>query len=563
MSDPHAGSVPVPGGVSLRPSRLRPMLAIVTLCVLSAVWITLAMTVLFVGPAEWDDVKYCDIAALPRADTFVPNRYVHIWTLRLFYLLVGSMRPAAGLYSALTVVGMMWVGYFVGRRMSGPGCGLIAAVLMPFYPVLLRYLTVPYSDEPMALWSGAALLCALLAGEEAPARRRWAAVVASGLFCLMAVKCKETGLAVLPAVLWLVCVRRHTGRSLAQWVGGVLLGWVGLIALDGIFMQDAWFSCRLSSYLPDRTPSPTDAKAVISAGVEYVELLTTRSFLAFTLLGVGGALVSFRDNRVVRAVAIWLFGVIAFQSLIACRYKGIEALDRYCVGIGVPLVMLGAHWIVTLWRRPHGVESGRPIALTLVLAGLVGLTGYGLWTQITGGPEPTRVAWRLYFFLLPLALITLFVAGWLSASRWLARISVVVLVALAFVVSVSDAVRWMRRSEGRLSDWVELVGELERSGARLAVWDLPARPFSPYRIAWRCRALSTGRPERIAVRRVSTLDEIRQDEWLVTDAKWWQERGEQRRQLLSRGWRPVMSVFERKSGFVVWRPAEGPQRTPR
>ena len=81
---------------------------------LSLLWLGLAMKTFFVGPAEWDDNQYCGLAAVPRANTHVPNRYVHIWTLRVFYLLMSDRRTAAALYSALTVIGLMWVAYALG-----------------------------------------------------------------------------------------------------------------------------------------------------------------------------------------------------------------------------------------------------------------------------------------------------------------------------------------------------------------------------------------------------------------------------------------------------------------
>lgn len=525
-------------------------LVIVILVALSAAWLALAMTTFFVGPAEWDDNQYCDMAAMPRPNTWVPNRYVHIWTLRVFYLLMESRQTAAGLYSALTVVGLMWVAYFVGRRMNGPVCGLIAALLMPFYPVLLKYMTVPYCDEPMILWSGVALVCALLAGETQSARTRWMAVVASGLFCFMSVKCKETGLAVLPPVFLLLWRVEGKAKASAQWLGGVLLGWVCLILLDLIFMGDMWFSCRCSTYFPDRAlnPNPT-----IRAGMEYVELLVSRPLLGFSLLGAAGALLSFRENRVVRAVAVWAFGVFVFQSLISVRYAGIQALDRYAVGVGVPLVILGAHWLVEVWRRPRSEERCKPIALAMVVAVLVGLAARGLCAHFSNEPDPEDRMWRLYFFLVPLTTIILFAVPWLTPTRWLPRAALAVLVVMSAALGVSDTLRYVKRSEGKLKPWVQLAAELDRTGATLARWKFPNSP----RVIWRTRALSSTSPERIQMRSVSSLGEIESDELLITNAKWWRKPSDEQREILSAGWRPFVNGSDGKRGFVVCRRTGG------
>ncbi|MCK4659643.1 MAG: glycosyltransferase family 39 protein [Phycisphaerae bacterium] len=531
-------------------------MAILALVVFSVVWLALAMTVFFVGPAEWDDNQYCDIAAAPRANAHVPNRYAHIWTLRVFYLLMESRQSAAALYSALTVVGLMWVAYFVGRRISGPACGLIAALLMPFYPVLLKYLTVPYSDEPMALWSGVALLCALLAAETSSSRTRWITVLASGMCCLLSVKCKETGMAILPVVLLVLWRCDGKAKVLGQLVGGILLGWACLVVVDWIFMGDMWFSCRWSTYFR-KGGGNSGGGGTVRCGTEYLEFLTSRPFLVFSLLGVGGALHSFRENRMVRYVVLWALGAILFQSLISCRYKGLHALDRYCVGIGVPLVILGALWLVKLWEQPRADSKGhpRPIGLTLVLALLVGLTAYGLGTHLAGGcrPAPKETAWRCYFFMLPLTAVVLFAVPWLTSSRWLRRSSLVMLAVLGSVMSVAHVLPYVQRSQAKLKPWVELAKGLDETGATLAMWELSGKPFNPLRVVWRTRALSSSSPERIKLRQVSSLDEVGEGEWVITDAKWWQNDTEKQRELRRRGWRPFVHGFEGRKGFVVCR----------
>jgi hypothetical protein len=525
--------------------------ALLALAVLSITWVVLAFTVFFVGPAEWDDNQYCDMAAVPRPNDWVPNRYVHIWTLRVLYLFMDSRRHAAVLCAALSVVGLMWVAYFLGRRMGSTVGGVLAAFLMPLYPVLLKYVTVPYCDEPMAFWSGMALVGAVLAGEMRSGRARGGAVAAAGLCCFLAVKCKETGVATLPAVALLLWPCAGKPRVLAQWVGGALLAWAGLIVVDGLWMHDPWFSCRLATYLPER---PADPNPAVRGGLEYIEILLSRPFLTFSLLGAAGMLWSFRENRVVRAVTVWAFGALVFQSLIASQNIGIQALDRYAVGIGAPWVILAAHGLVQLWRRPATAEARRPIALVAVLLVLVGLTTWGVAHQAGGGPDNQSFAWRCYFFLFPLTVLTLLAVPWLTGARWLARAALVAVVALAAAGSMADTRVYVRQSQAKLKPWVELAAALDESDAQLVTWRLANMPFSTLRIGWRCRALSSKPPERIAeVRAVASLDEVAPNEWVVTDTKWWRGTTAELKELQTRGWRPFIEGGEGGSGFVVCR----------
>jgi hypothetical protein len=402
----------------------------------------------------------------------------------------------------------------------------------------------------MALWSGAALLTALIACQRDGTRSGWLAAIAAGAFCFLAVKCKETGLGVVPPVLLLVASRRGRVKSLGYWIIGGLAGWVLLTFLDGVFAGDPWFSWRYSTYFPDRPPNPNPT---IRMGIEYVEFLSSREFLAFSLLGVAGGLLSFRENRTVRAVAVWLLGVIAFQSLSAWRFGGIQALDRYCVGIGVPLVILSGHWFVKQWQRPAQDGKGYSIGLIVALLIVVGPAVYGLFNAEAAGFDPKNKATRAYFFMVPLSVVLLFAVPWLTSRRLLVRASLVVLVVIACTLTVQSALRYVKRSEDKLRPWLQLTSELDNTGARLAIWKLPGKPLNKLRVGWRCRALSKRPPEDIQVRNVKGLDEIEDDEWLITDWKWWRNDTPEKRAMLSRGWRPLVAGAEGRQLFGVFR----------
>ena len=523
------------------------LLAVLFLVAFSAVWIALSQTTFFVGPSEWDDNAYCSGAAIPRPMPTIASRYFHVWTLRIFNLVMDTRRAAGALYPALVTIGLSWVAFFLGRRMAGLWCGLAAALLMPFYPVLLKYLTVPYCDTAMALWGGLAVLCALVAADAPTARRRTIAVLASGVFCVLSAQCKETGVATLPPVILALWACDRKLKIAALWIGGVLAGWLLLCTLDLIFMDHFWWRWHWTTYFP-RKKGGGGGTSSYRMNQHYVQMLLTTDFLAFTLLGVAGAAAAFRRRSAVRCVALWAFSVLLFSSLISCRFHGVQALDRYCAALGVPLVILGAYWIVHVWPRPNvngeDDHKPKPIGLAVAIAVTLGVAVYGLLTELTGGADKSTV--RYAFFMMPPAILLLFLTPWLTPGRWLPRIALVLMLAVIATLSVHSMLKYAKYKRDQLQPWVVLTEALDESGANLVKWKLPRKPFSKYRIARRCRTLSTRPADTLKVREIESLDEVEQNEWIFSSPEAWST-------LKDQGWAPFVKGGQEGVGFVVYR----------
>lgn len=514
----------------------------VALAVITLAWIGLGRTVLHVGPSEWDDNLYCDMAAMPRPTYEVVNRYVHIWTLRLFNLLIDSRRDAAAWYANLVVVGMSWMGFFLGRRLGGAACGLLSALLMPLYPAMLRYLTVPYPDPPMTLWSGLALVAALAAGDRSSDRSRIVAGVASGVFCFLSVKCKETGLSVLPAVFLALGSNDRKLRAAVLWLAGALAGWLLLSLADWAFMNDFWWSWRWTNYFPK--PGEPPIAGTVRQDSHYMELLLSTEFIAFTLLGAAGAVAGCREKTAVRYVALWSFSALVFSTLISCRYMGLHALDRYCVAIGAPLVILSAYWIVSMWRRAAGTESNAFLGWLAAVAITSGVAIYGLLAELSGkaGPYASRFA----FFMMPAALVVLFLAPWLTRGRGWVKLSLALMVLAAATVSVKHARDYVERKRAIMAPWLTLAAAMDETGAQLARWNLPSKPYAAFRIGRRCRVLSKRPPGDTQVRDIIALSDVKENEWLFSSP-------EVAAQVKAEGWTPLVKGAEQGGAFVVYR----------
>ena len=547
------------------------LLAILLLIALSIAWIALSRSVFFVGPSEWDDNAYTDVAALPREKVDIASRFIHIWTLRIFNLVMATRQSAGALYPTLVTVALSWLGFFLGRRMGGTWCGLLAALLMPFYPALLKYLTVPYCDPPMVLWGGLAVLCALAGADSKTRRWQLAAAAASGLFFLLSTQCKETGLAFLPAVIVALWGCQAKARTAVAWLGGAVAGWLLLSLLDWIFIDNFHWHWHLSTYFHRQFGDSGGGggggggggKAAYRLHAHFLQFLLTSNlytgeFLMFTVLGVAGAVAGYRTHLAVRVVAIWCFSTLAFSSFMSVHFHGVNALDRYCAAMGVPLVTLSAFWAVRVWKCPTGfaerIRGYLPVILALIIIITYGAAMYGLLrVELTRpGADATE---RLPFFLMPPAFVLLFVVPWLAPGRWFCRVSLVLIFFAAAALNVRTADWYMATKRNQLAPWVALTRAMDDSGASLVKWKLPRMPYTNFRIGRRIRSLSRRPAPDIKVREVESLGDIRENEWIFSSPQSWDV-------LRGRGWAPVLNDKGRPIAggqegvaFVVYRKA--------
>jgi 4-amino-4-deoxy-L-arabinose transferase-like glycosyltransferase len=111
-----------------------------------------------------DDVNYIDLVPLIINGTF--KEFANIFSLRLLMIMplavsvftFGHNNLGAGMYSILCYFGSIAITFFIGRKMYGPGTGLLAAFLFAVYPMSLKYSSTADVVSPTAFYLGLALL---------------------------------------------------------------------------------------------------------------------------------------------------------------------------------------------------------------------------------------------------------------------------------------------------------------------------------------------------------------------------------------------------------------------
>jgi hypothetical protein len=526
----------------------------------SIAWGWLSRTVFYAGPSEWDDVMYLERAALPGAQWEIRNRYVHVWTLRLFQLALPTRELAGSTYATLVVIGLGWLAFAFGRRLGGLGTGLLAAALVPLHPALLRQLTSPMVDPPMVFWSMLGLACAVMCTEAQRPARALALALASGIACYFAAKTKETGLAVVPAVAWVLASdRRALAVRLSACLGGAIVGWLVLVAFDHAFLPRGgdWRPADWGAYLRARpgTSGLTDLLSTARSGAtergdqmrrDFVEQLLTMPLLPFTLMGVAGALRTRARGtpgaRAAQALAAWLAASLVLSSMVAWRFRGIDAEARYCAVMGAPLAVLGADWLVATWQRTTAPDARHtPPAVAALLVSIMATASVAFVVVAASDVAPGRAV----FFGAPVAIVLLTLVPWATGERVATRGAVASLLLLVGGIGVAGEVHRTADVRARMAPWRALALAADAAGANVVAWK-PPRDHKGQRLERRLRAFSRRPADAIQARSIGDVSRARSGEWVLTRAAYGDS-------LARTGWSRVTGSGEGEDAWVVYR----------
>lgn len=232
--------------------------------------------------ANWSFTPLGYIPTGPFAVTIVPTYPAgYPLAMALFCLTAGPNAVFAVV--PLAAMSTVWLTWRLGRRLAGPWCGSLAAVLAATSPTFLFQAIRPMSDVPATAWWTAALLLAC--------GPRWPSALAAGAAAAMALVTRPN-LVLLLAPFGLYfggrAWRRGEYGRLAAFVAGVLPGPALVAALHARWYGSPWKSgygtldeIYAWSYLPTNLPHYARTFAAIeqplmACGLVALMVLTVR-----------------------------------------------------------------------------------------------------------------------------------------------------------------------------------------------------------------------------------------------------------------------------------------------
>jgi len=360
-----------------------------------------------VGTAiNWDDLLYMNMSINPAPETWLLNRYGHIYLLKFFFFITGDCITAGRVYWCFMFFFTGVLVYWCAKMLAGKRgyvVGIIAALLFFVQPLfVVREWGCPLADFSAMLWVMLGVFVYLAFPVNTQQHRRWV-LMALGLIFFWAVKSKETASCMVVLLFGLgeddSGVRRF-GRFVRDigWacLGG-LAGCVILMILEGAFLGDAFFSIRPSTFVgsvdhyinrpPDTLGRLARTREVMSwyAGMAKHEWLVALfgPFVLYLLIGWKsvGREFSLREKMV------WLIPLVLMVFLTYAR-STFWVLPRY-FSPAIPLICV---WAAQFFRFDvSGTvsvdKSGRPIPRVLVAAGLIVLAFFVVYVLMSFIPR--------------------------------------------------------------------------------------------------------------------------------------------------------------------------------
>ena len=360
-----------------------------------------------VGTAiNWDDLLYMNMSINPAPETWLLNRYGHIYLLKFFFFITGDCITAGRVYWCFMFFGTGVLVYWCAKILAGKRgyvIGVIAALLFLVQPLfVVREWGCPLADFSAMMFVSLGAFVYLAFPVNTQKHRRWI-LMALGLIFFWAVKSKETASCMV--VLFLGLGREESDvfniRRFARDIGCVCLGGLTgcamLMILEQAFLGDAFFSLRPSTFVgsldhyinrpPDTLSRLAGTREVMSwyAGMAKHEWLVAL-FAPFVLyLLIGWKSVSRQFST--REKMVWLIPLVLMVFLTYAR-STFWVLPRY-FSPAIPLICV---WAAQFFRFDvSGTvsvgESGRPIPKVLVSAGLIFLAFFVVYVLMSFMPR--------------------------------------------------------------------------------------------------------------------------------------------------------------------------------
>ncbi len=264
------------------------------------------------------------------------------------------------LVAALLAIGTIGAGGILARDMSRRGAGVVAAALIAFTPVFGRWASTGYTDIPAAFYVG---LTAIFAWRWWTSGTR-GALVCTGIAAGLAMWTKNSTLALLPSLVWLVLSR----PTMADGHGARTRGpWVDLATVLGVTAAVAgpWYIRNLSLHGFVVPPTAFTDLARHTIGAAGVMLAPDRHF------GISG----------------WIFtAAIPFAVVRAVR-RGCQRDAAY-----VLLVLLTPYAAAWWWLASYDARFLMTVVPLLAAMGALMLTDAAAWIAAGSAPGRLRVA---------------------------------------------------------------------------------------------------------------------------------------------------------------------------
>ena len=303
------------------------------LIILSFLGLWVGLSLVAGGPVHSDEVWYMQVGLNNVKDSFIINRYFHIYLQKMFMLLAPSPLLGVKIFWSFLVSLTTLLVYLLARLLSGTNNfihSILAVALLFYSPLIVKYsgiTIVDISAMAMVMVVTALYLFSIRAGN----RRKWW-LAALGFAFFLAFKTKETTLPVGVVFLGLGLVDGNRLDLCSFWKNfrfvlvGLAVGVVFFIFLNAINLGDPLFGFKPANV--QQLSSSLVSEADQGSDNWYTSFVLPQMALLF-LLFIASALKSYgRLNFEYKLLWFIPLGLVVLLSLSEAR-GGLGIRDRY------------------------------------------------------------------------------------------------------------------------------------------------------------------------------------------------------------------------------------------
>ena len=207
------------------------------------------------APNSSDVELYFEIGLKGTRDTFVLNRYFHIYLQRIFILLAGNPLKGFQVFWAFLMAATSTLTFLLARKVSNSNSVLIGLLGVAFFWAVQVHIEL--AGNPLVDFTAMALATATavvyLYSIQESSRQKWLLILL-GMLVFFGFKSKET---TLPVSMTILLLGWHEGcLNLSQWWKKIRFVLIGLLiavliffVLNSVFIKDPLFGFRPTEFL--------------------------------------------------------------------------------------------------------------------------------------------------------------------------------------------------------------------------------------------------------------------------------------------------------------------------
>jgi hypothetical protein len=342
----------------------------------------------FVGLNWSDDVHYVYLANQVLEGKFIPSymtslRLAMIFPLAFFFKLFGYSQFSAVLYPFLCSIGNIILAYLIGKLIIDEKTGLIAALIMAFYPLDVNYATWIMPDVPLSFFHAFSIYLFLI-GEKERNRNK---MILAGFFSGVSYLLKYSGLLIWVFFFSYVFLKAILTRKFEILYLYLLLGFSLVVLLESVY-----YYFKTGDLLPqlhsgfeyftqkerlkyefniDLTFYP---KVMFNLDNNWHFMLDNRyTYFGFFyyLFAVSTIYLLLKRKSSIYIILLWFFSIFLYQQFGSMSYKEyipMHRLDRHLTTLSLPSVLIVATFFNLLLNRKSSECVGLLLLAFLLLS---------------------------------------------------------------------------------------------------------------------------------------------------------------------------------------------------